>query len=55
MSCLNLGLIRRGFQMEVLTQWRMSAYGTKQKLIPTLCMSVFGGKADIADRLADVR
>jgi len=33
----------------------MSACGTKQTLTPTLTMSAFGGKADIADRLADVR
>jgi hypothetical protein len=39
----------------------MSAFGTKQtsistlKSISTLNMSVFGGKADISDRLADVR
>jgi hypothetical protein len=34
---------------------RMSAYGTKQTSISTLNMSAFGGKADISDRLADVR
>jgi hypothetical protein len=33
----------------------MSAIGTKQTLISTLGMSAFGGKADISDRLADVR
>jgi len=33
----------------------MSANGTKQTLISTLGMSAFGGKADISDRLADVR
>jgi hypothetical protein len=33
----------------------MSAYGTKQTLISMLNMSAFGGKADIPDRLADVR
>jgi hypothetical protein len=33
----------------------MSATGTKQTSIPTLNMSAFGGRADISDRLADVR
>jgi hypothetical protein len=33
----------------------MSAFGTKQTSILTLNMSAFGGKADIPDRLADVR
>jgi hypothetical protein len=33
----------------------MSAIGTKQTSISTLNMSAFGGKADISDRLADVR
>ena len=33
----------------------MSACGTKQTSMPTLSMSAFGGKADISDRLADVR
>jgi len=33
----------------------MSAYGTKQTLISMLNMSAYGGKADIPDRLADVR
>jgi hypothetical protein len=33
----------------------MSAIGTKQTLISTPHMSGFGGKADIPDRLADVR
>jgi hypothetical protein len=33
----------------------MSASGTKQTSISTLNMSAFGGKADISDRLADVR
>jgi hypothetical protein len=33
----------------------MSVYGTKQTSISTLNMSAFGGKADISDRLADVR
>jgi hypothetical protein len=33
----------------------LSAIGTKQTAIPTLNMSAFGGKADIFDRLADVR
>jgi len=33
----------------------MSAIGTKQTLISTLNMPAFGGKADIPDRLADVR
>jgi hypothetical protein len=33
----------------------MSAYGTKRTSMPMLNMSAFGGKADIADRLADVR
>ena len=33
----------------------MSAFGTKQTSISTLNMSAFGGKADISDRLADVR
>jgi hypothetical protein len=34
---------------------KMSAYGTKQTSISTPNMSAFGGKADIPDRLADVR
>jgi hypothetical protein len=34
---------------------QMSAYGTKQTSISTLDMSAFGGKADVSDRLADVR
>ena len=33
----------------------MSAFGTYQTSISTLNMSAFGGKADIPDRLADVR
>ena len=33
----------------------MFACGTKQISISTLNMSAFGGKADISDRLADVR
>jgi len=33
----------------------MSAFGTKQTSISTPNMSAFGGKADIPDRLADVR
>ena len=33
----------------------MSAIGTKRTSISTLNMSAFGGKADIPDRLADVR
>jgi hypothetical protein len=33
----------------------MSAYGTKQTYVSTLNMSAFGGRADIPDRLADVR
>jgi hypothetical protein len=33
----------------------MSANGTKQTSISTLNKSAFGGKADISDRLADVR
>jgi hypothetical protein len=33
----------------------MSAYGTKRPSISTLNMTAFGGKADISDRLADVR
>ena len=33
----------------------MSASGTKRTLISTLNMSAFRGKADISDRLADVR
>ena len=33
----------------------MSAYGTKQTSISTLNVSAFGGKADIPDRLANVR
>ena len=36
------------------TAW-MSVIGTKQTSILTLNMSAFGGKADIADGLADVR
>jgi hypothetical protein len=32
-----------------------SASGTKQTSISRLNMSAFGGKADISDRLADVR
>jgi hypothetical protein len=32
-----------------------SAIGTKQTSISTLNMSAFRGKADISDRLADVR
>jgi hypothetical protein len=32
-----------------------SAFGTKQTSISTLNMSAFGYKADIPDRLADVR
>jgi len=33
----------------------MSAYGTKQTSMPTLSMSVLGGKADIPDALFNVR
>ena len=33
----------------------MAANGTKQTSSSTLNMSAFGGKADISDRLADVR
>ena len=33
----------------------MSAKGTKQRSISTLNMSAFGGKADMSDRLVDVR
>jgi len=33
----------------------MSAYGTKPTLISMPNMSAFGGKADIPDRLVDVR
>jgi hypothetical protein len=35
--------------------WLMSAIGTKQTSISTLNMSAFGGKADVSDRLTDVR
>ena len=34
---------------------RMSASGTKLTLMPTMSMSASGDKADIPDRLADVR
>ena len=42
---------------EPLAPWNfgMSAVGTKRTLISTLNMSAFRGKADISDRLADVR
>ena len=40
--------------MVCVTEWNMSASGTKQTSISALNMSAFGGKADIPDRLADV-
>jgi len=33
----------------------VSVSGTKQTSISTLNMTAFGGKADVSDRLADVR
>jgi hypothetical protein len=65
----SFGVIVRGVLITVLSQggtnfiallgtsWldTMSAYGTKQTSILTLNMSAFGGKADIADPLANVR
>ena len=33
-------------QRKGLRDWRTSAYGTKQTLMPTMSMSAFGGKAD---------
>ena len=42
--------------LETLARCRiMSAIGTKQTSISTLNMSAFGGKADISNRLVDVR
>jgi hypothetical protein len=40
---------------KTLANLEPSTHGTKQTSILTLNMSAFGGKADIPDRLADVR
>ena len=41
--------------MSILGQVTDVRYWPKQTLISTLSMSAFGGKADIPNRLADVR
>src|SRR6476646_6615942 len=42
-------------QCEANVRDTMSAIGTKRTLMPTMGMSASGGKADIPDRLANVR
>ena len=46
---------RASFSKKTLANREPSTHGTKQTSISTLNMSAFGGKADISDRLADVR